>query len=239
MAQALLVLKGLTGNYGLAIILLTVAVRVFLLPLTVKQVKSMKKMQQLQPKIKEIQQKHKNDKKKQKEEQMKLVTEHGFNPFGGCLPLIMQMPVFFALFSVLRHRTVAELKKTAVTMPVLYKVAVGLSGATFLGIHLGVPMQELVKQLGKGITYLGLVPGGILIILMIASQYFYSKAMGSADQSQAKMMNFMLLFMGYFAYVLPAGLVLYWITTNAVGMLEHYLIARLWPHHPEPAKQGA
>lgn len=195
-------------------------------------------MQHLQPKFKEIQKKHKNDKKKQQEEQMKLISEHGFNPFGGCLPLIMQMPVFFALFSVLRHRTAAQLKETAATVPVLYKVAAGLSKATFLGIHLGVPMQVLVKQLGKGITYLGLVPNIFLIILMIASQFFYSKAMGGGDQSQAKMMNMMLLLMGYFAYILPAGLVLYWITTNLVGILEHYLIARFSPQ-PKPAKQGA
>lgn len=238
MAQALFFLQGVTGSYGLAIILLTIGVRVLLLPLTVKQVRSMKKMQHLQPKIKEIQKKHKDDKKKQQEEQMKLITEHGFNPLGGCLPLILQMPVFFALFSVLRHRTPAQLKENATTMPILYKLGIAMSKATFFGIHLGVPMQELVKQLGKSITYVGLIPNVFLIIAMIASQFFYSKAMGSGDQSQAKMMNIMLLMMGYFAYILPAGLVLYWITTNVVGILEHYLIDRFTPG-PEPTKQGA
>lgn len=89
-------------SYGLAIILLTVLVRVVLLPLTLKQTRSMQEMQRLQPKIKELQRKHKGNRQKLAEETQKLYREHNVNPLGGCLPLILQLPVFFALFATLR-----------------------------------------------------------------------------------------------------------------------------------------
>lgn len=89
-------------NYGVAIILLTVAVRVLLIPMTVKQVRSMAAMSKIQPHLKEIQQKYKQDRQKLNEEMMKLYKEHNVNPFGSCLPLLAQMPVFIALFSILR-----------------------------------------------------------------------------------------------------------------------------------------
>ena len=88
--------------YGVAIIILTIGVRVVLIPLTVKQIRSMTAMSRIQPQLKEIQQKHKQDRQKLNEEMMKLYKEHNVNPFGGCLPLIAQMPVFIALFSILR-----------------------------------------------------------------------------------------------------------------------------------------
>lgn len=91
--------------YGVAIILLTIAVRVLLLPLTIKQTRSMQAMGKLQPKVKELQRKHKGDRQKLNEEMMKLYREHGANPLGGCLPLLLQLPVFFALYAVLRAAT--------------------------------------------------------------------------------------------------------------------------------------
>jgi YidC/Oxa1 family membrane protein insertase len=89
-------------SYGLAIILLTVLVRIVLIPLTVKQIRSMAAMSKLQPELKRLQAKYKTDRQKLNEEMMKLYREHGVNPLGGCLPLLMQMPVFIALYSVLR-----------------------------------------------------------------------------------------------------------------------------------------
>lgn len=89
-------------SYGVAIILLTVAVRLILIPLTVKQIRSMTAMTRIQPQLKELQKKHKGDREKLNQEMMRLYKEHGVNPFGGCLPLIAQMPVFIALFTVLR-----------------------------------------------------------------------------------------------------------------------------------------
>ena len=92
---------GAYRNYGIAIILLTIVMRLILMPLTIKQTKSMYEMQKIQPKIKALQDKYKNDKEKQQEELMKFYQENKVNPFGGCLPLLIQMPIFIALFRVL------------------------------------------------------------------------------------------------------------------------------------------
>ena len=92
----------LIPNYGLAIILLTLAVRLILLPLSIKQTKSMREMQRIQPEVKRIQAKHKGDRQKMNEEMMALYKEHGVNPFGGCAPLLLQFPVLIGLFYVVR-----------------------------------------------------------------------------------------------------------------------------------------
>jgi YidC/Oxa1 family membrane protein insertase len=101
-AAALSWFYGLIPSYGLAIILLTIGVRVLLLPLSIKQTKSMREMQRIQPELKKLQQKYKGDRQKLNEEMMALYKEHGVNPFGGCLPILMQFPVLIALFYVIR-----------------------------------------------------------------------------------------------------------------------------------------
>ncbi len=90
--QALLYLEGITGDWGMAIILLTIAIRILLLPLTWKQTKSMVEMQRVQPQLKALQVKYKDDKEKLQEETMKFYSENKVNPFGGCLPLLLQFP---------------------------------------------------------------------------------------------------------------------------------------------------
>ena len=105
LGYALSFLYELIPVYGVAIVLLTIAVRLLLLPLTIKQTRSMQAMGKLQPKVKELQRKHKGDRQKLNEEMMKLYREHGANPLGGCLPLLLQLPVFFALYAVLRAAT--------------------------------------------------------------------------------------------------------------------------------------
>ena len=101
-AAALTGFYALVKSYGLAIILLTLGVRIVLLPLSIKQTRSMREMQVIQPEIKRLQAKHKGDRQKLNEEMMKLYKEHGVNPFGGCLPLLMQFPVLIGLFYVVR-----------------------------------------------------------------------------------------------------------------------------------------
>jgi YidC/Oxa1 family membrane protein insertase len=95
-------------SYGIAIVLLTILVRVVLIPLTVKQIRSMSAMQKIQPELKRLQQKYKGDRQKMNEELMKLYREHGVNPLGGCFPLLMQAPVFIALYSVLRAAVIFD-----------------------------------------------------------------------------------------------------------------------------------
>ncbi len=236
LAKVLLGFKGITGSYGLSIILLTVSARLLMLPLTIKQNKSMKDMQRIQPEIKKIQEKHKDNKQKQQEEHMKLLSEHGVNPLGGCLPMVLQMPIFLALYGLLRIRTAAELKIFAITAPALATVAAALNSSSFLGVSsLGASMQAMVSG---GAATAALIPYGALVVLMVLSQFFYSKAMGSSDPSQARIMNIMLIMMAYFAYIFPAGLIIYWVTGNIIGIGEHYLIARIHPA-PAPATEGA
>ena len=98
----------LIPSYGIAIIILTLLVRVVLIPLTVKQIRSMSAMQKIQPELKRLQQKYKGDRQKMNEELMKLYKEHGVNPLGGCFPLLMQAPVFIALYSVLRATVIFD-----------------------------------------------------------------------------------------------------------------------------------
>ncbi len=101
MGQLLQWYLNVTGNYGLAIILLTVSIRVLILPLTIYQTKSMKRMQEVQPLMKELQEKHKADPQKLNQEMMKLYKDKGVNPFSGCLPLLIQMPFLYAIFAAL------------------------------------------------------------------------------------------------------------------------------------------
>ena len=99
--EALKMLAHFVGNYGLAIIVLTIIVRMFLWPLNVSQQRSMRQMQTLQPKLKAIQERYNNDPQKLQMKMMEIYKEHKFNPMGGCLPLLVQMPVFILLYSAL------------------------------------------------------------------------------------------------------------------------------------------
>jgi YidC/Oxa1 family membrane protein insertase len=101
-AAGLAAIYGVIGSYGIAIVLLTIVVRAILLPLSIKQTKSMREMQRIQPEVKKLQAKYKGDRQKLNEEMMALYKEHGVNPFGGCLPLLMQFPVLIALYRVIR-----------------------------------------------------------------------------------------------------------------------------------------
>ena len=103
LGHVLRIIFELVQNYGLSIILFTILVKVLLLPLTIKQTKSTKAMQDIQPKIQEIQTKYKDKPEKQQQEIMKIYTEAKINPLAGCLPLLIQMPILIALFSVLRE----------------------------------------------------------------------------------------------------------------------------------------
>lgn len=173
------------GNYGLAIILLTIGVKLATLPLTLKQYKSMKAMQILQPKMKEIQEKYKNDKERLSQEMVKFYKENKFNPLAGCLPLILQMPILFALFQMLMSKDLAPI----------------LSKESFLWI------TSLTAK------------DPILVVLMIGTT-FYQQLMVATDPQQKNMMLPMTLFLGFIAWGMPAGVLLYWVTTNALTIVQ-------------------
>lgn len=232
LAAILVFFYNIVHNYGIAIILLTILVRVVLLPLTIKQTKSMHDMQKLQPKLKELQAKYKDNKEKLQEEMMKFYSEHKVNPFGGCLPLILQLPVFFSLFYVLLHPDQF--------LPAAYQES--FKHAVFLGANLvSTPAKYMPPPLGEASvmsaqTIIGGIPYYILVVLMVVTTYFQSKMMGG-DPQQGKMMLFMAAFMAFIALRFPAGVLIYWVTTNSLTMVQQYF--QLRPRESSGGQDGS
>lgn len=183
------------GNYGVSIILLTVLVRLVLFPLTYKGSKSMKRMQQLQPKMLKLREKYKNNKEKLNAEMMGLYKKNKVNPMGGCFPILLQLPIFFALYSAL-------------------STAVELRHAPFFGW-----ITDLSAPDGLGITP----------ILMGISMYLIQKMTPTAmmDPMQAKIMNMLPIIFTVFTFTFPAGLTLYWTTSNILSLGQQYIINRI------------
>ena len=196
------------GNYGIAILILTVIVRVLFWPLTHKSTESMKRMQEFQPQIKAIQAKYKENPQRLQQETMKFYKENKINPMGGCLPMLIQIPVFIALFRVLRS-------------------AIELRFSKFLWIK---DLSEPENLLRGAIPYIGSL--NILPILMAATMMWQQKlTTGSSaatpeQKQQQKMMAVMMpIMMLFFFYTMPSGLVLYW-TTSQVLMIAQLLIRK-------------
>lgn len=215
--------------WGVAIILLTVTIRILLIPLMVRQTRSMRAMQALQPEMKKIQEKYKADrsmmktdperyrkiKEKQREAQMALYQEHGANPVGGCLPLLLQMPVFLALFQILQNGNLTE----------------EIGGASFLGIP---SLNDNAQALIVGGVSAGAVAAITLILLQVGTTYFTQKQMMArnttvgAEQLQAQkiMLYVMPGFLGFLSFTFPIGVVLYWVTTNVWTIGQQAFIFR-------------
>ncbi len=194
----------MTHNFGWAIVVITIVINMVLLPLRLTSMKSMKKMQVLKPHVDAINAKYKNvglrDPKKaeQNQEVMELYKKHGVNPMGGCLPMVLQMPIFIAFYSVLQ-------------------VAIEMRQASWLWVgDLSQPEHLAIR---------------ILPIAMIVAQFVMQKMTPnpSADPNQAKMMLFMPLIFGFMFYGVSSGLVLYWLTSNLVGIVQQYFINKSMP----------
>jgi YidC/Oxa1 family membrane protein insertase len=195
------------NNYGVAIILFTIFVKVLLLPLTIKQTKSTKAMQDIQPMIKEIQEKYKNKPEKQNEEIMKLYQEAKINPLAGCLPLLIQFPILIGLFSVLREPWNYGLFDSQAAFQAADTSFLWLSSLTQAG---GFTLQ--------GIS-MGLLSGG--------SAYIMQKIMTPSDQQEGTMktMTYVMAAMSfYWGMTFPAGLAVYWTASNLFAIAQHYLI---------------
>ena len=191
-------------NYGVAIILITLMVRVVTAPLTAKQMRSMKKMGELQPKIKELQEKYKDDRQRQSQEMMSLYKQTGVNPLGGCLPMLLQFPVFIGLYYALQSSI--ELRQASFVAWID-----DLSVPETLFVIPGVELPFRVLPILMGLS-------------MIAQQRMTPSTM---DPAQAKMMMtvmpvmFTLLF-----YQFPSGLVLYWLVSNILAISHQVLVNR-------------
>src|SRR5436305_89497 len=236
-------------NYGLAIILLTLGIRLILLPLGLKQIRSMQAMQAIQPQIKQLQQKYKGNKQKLNEEMMKLYRERGVNPLAGCWPMLLQIPVLIALYSVLRFpqhpQHLPEQSHLAQTINAAVSAPPGSNPAPFLGMNLLCNAQEAgttVTVDNKGFTppkiYLNCghgfpvrIPYYVLGLLMVGTMYYQQRQMqraappGASQQQQAltKVMPLISIFWGF---IVPSGVILYWTTSNAVQIGQQHFLLR-------------
>ena len=222
-------------NEGVAIILLTISVMIVLFPLTAKSSRSMLAMQRLQPEIKKLQAKHKGDRQKLNEEMMKLYQENKVNPLGGCLPLVVQFPVFIALFHVLRS--------TAATVPQgssLYKaiVAAEPNGLSFLGMDLSLKATDNHGDLLSALPYYILV--GLVFLTGFLQSRQSQRNMPAGGNPQMQMITKVLpIAFGAFSLFFPAGLVLYFLVSNLWRLGQQELIMRKIAPRDDVRKGGA
>ncbi len=185
-------------NYGFAIIILSIIIKIILYPLTKKGLTSMQKMKELQPKIKKIQEKYEDDKEKLNKEMMKFYQEHELNPVGGCLPMLLQLPIFIGLYRMLQYN-------------------VNLRGAPFI---------FWITDLSSHDPYY-ILPV-LMGIIMFAQQYYTMSAGASGGaMGQQKTMAYVMPVVFVFMFMtFPVGLVLYWMTNSAATLAQYWLIYR-------------
>ena len=189
-------------NYGIAIIILTIVVRLVLHPLSRKSQTSMAKMQKLQPQMQEMREKYKNDKQRQQQEMMKLYKEYGVNPLGGCLPMLLQLPVFIGLYNMLR-------------------MSIELRQAAFI--------PWWIEDLSQPDALFGLVNvlPVLSTVIMFIQQRMTPKSPDPQQQQTQKIMGYMMpVFLGFIFYNMPAGLNLYFIASMLIGVFEQRHIKR-------------
>jgi YidC/Oxa1 family membrane protein insertase len=197
-------------SWGLSIILMTVIIRLAIVPLTIKQIRSMNALRALQPQIKELQEKHKGDRQAMNQAMMRFYQENKVNPFASCLPLLLQLPVFMSLFYLLRSNE--------------FKAEAGGQGFLFI--------SDLAAKAHGGELV-------ILMVLFIGSQIASTLVMSvTADKTQQRIMLLLPLVFAALIPNFPAGLILYWITTNFWTLGQQLVVRRIWPP-PPPVPSGA
>ncbi|MGH1491186.1 MAG: YidC/Oxa1 family membrane protein insertase [Acidimicrobiales bacterium] len=234
------------GSYGIAIILLTAAVMIVLMPLTIKATRSTIKMTQLQPQLRALQKEHKEDKQQLNQEMMALYQQNGVNPVGGCLPMLAQLPVFLILFNVLRgltrrvsdkpYFTVAERAREISGLESipsntfdpqyldqesqLYKDLAVQTEMKFGPLDLAVDAWNMVQtDFPRSLLYI------LLIVFVVASSYYQQRQVSARrgpegdnptpqQQTQQQLLRILPLMSGVWSFLFPAGLVLYWATSN-------------------------
>lgn len=202
-------------DMGVVIVLLTVLIRLILIPSTHKTLKHQEKMQELQPKLKELQEKHKDDKQAQAQAVMNFYKENEVNPLGSCLPILIQLPIFIGLYSVFNHALASQ--------------------GMLEGLYSFIQQPEFINP-----RFLGLIdlsrPNAILAILSGLAQFWQSRLMVSGQPShsddvtvkalQWQTMYFLPIVSVVIAWTLPAGLPLYWVTTTLFGIGQQYYVRR-------------
>lgn len=224
---------------GFSIIGLTILIRLILYPLTASQIKAMKKMQDLNPHLKKLKEKHKNDSKTLQSETMRLYKEHGVNPAAGCLPVLLQLPIIWALYTVLTD--IVKFNITEINK-VLYSDSLTLKtvwDTTFFGIPLAQNPSQLMTTVGPIVLLIPIVTG---VLQFVQSKMLISSAPTADDKKiaekdkkpddfasafQKQSLYIFPIMIGFFSYTFPIGLSLYWNTFTVFGIIQQYKISGL------------
>jgi YidC/Oxa1 family membrane protein insertase len=214
---------GFVGSYWLAIVLFTIIVKVLLVPLSFKQIQSTKAMNDIQPKLKKLQDKYKDDKETLNIKMMELYKENNINPLAGCLPLLIQMPVLFGLFGVLRNPATYVFGGSEVL------ASEALSQGFLWVSNLSVP-DSLGALIDTGVPFLNGLPG--LLPILAALTTYLSMALTTGKQQQANqqmqtMQMMMPLMILWFGTSMSAGLMIYWVVSNTFQMGQQYIVPKL------------
>jgi YidC/Oxa1 family membrane protein insertase len=234
---------GTNWAWILAIIFLVVTVRVILFPIFVKQIKSQRAMQALQPHIKELQEKHKGDKESLQKEMMELYRKEKVNPLMGCLPMFLQIPVFLGLFHILRRlnpeRTDDKITMYGWTAEQFHDASAAQLFTAPIASKFGSTAEELAALGANGTTVK--IMAGILVLIMIATTYLTSRQMilktGWAKDPQQLMIQRLMLY-GIPASLLisgaifPIGVIIYWVTNNLFTLGQQQWVLRKYPPPP-------
>jgi len=191
-------------GWGMSIIFLTLLVKVVLFPFSLSQIRSMEGMKKIQPELKKIQEKYKNNPEEQQRKMMELYQKNKVNPLGGCLPLLLQLPILLALFQVLR-------------VPENFNI--DFTNASFLTMDLTKSHSYWLLAVISGLT-------------SFLQQKMTT--VSTADTSQSTMMYVMPVFMGYITYTLKAGIGVYWVASTVIGIIQQWVITRFFIHEEQP-----
>ena len=214
---------GYVPSYGASIAILTVIINIIIFPLTLRQTRSTKRMQDVQPELKRLQKKHKDNKEELNKEIAAFYKEKGINPLGYVVPLLVQMPVWFALFRVLREPLLFIPKSESLFLDLENNVNI-----LFFNMDLQIPASEISNWIER-------VPYIIVILMVVATALFQQKQItkkqGKSDNPQAQQMQMigkvMPVFFGFISWTLPSGLVIYFLTGNIFRIGQQALIIRI------------
>jgi YidC/Oxa1 family membrane protein insertase len=218
-------------QWGWSIVLLTICVRAALIPLTLKQYHSMQRMQRHMPELKEIQARYKDDKQRQQQEMMKFYKENQINPFGSCLPLVAQLPVFISLFYMLRNSLRLDIcpsiqKAYQAQYAAIHHVSASVAASKTVpcGPHGGASFLFIPDLTNRAYGAVLIV----LLVLYVGTQLASSLMMSSAtmDKTQRNLLLFMPLLFVFIVISFPAGVLVYWITTNTWTIAQQYVVKR-------------
>ena len=220
----------LVNNYGLSIIMLTILVNIITYPLTRKQLQSSKKLQEIQPELNKIKQKYKNDKEQMNKATMEFMSKNKVNPLGGCLPLIVQLPIMIAVFQLLRDQKMLNMIRWVKGEGAAVIESLGLHGVSLRELPTVLPpsVYDSIPSINSSFLIWDLMLSDPLYILpiMAAATTFIQQRMMITDPSQKMLMYIFPVMILVISVSLPAGLILYWFTNSLISIGNYTLMKR-------------